>query len=101
MAVRTFSIRAGLDASTVTPGSTAPEVSFTTPAMLPAVACAAANVGKRNVLTRLAKTTRHTRRYCVLIPISFRENVQTTPNVQPNAEGTTHAITRNKTSADE
>ena len=32
--VRTLSINAGLDASTVTPGSTAPVVSFTTPAML-------------------------------------------------------------------
>src|SRR5437667_8259321 len=31
--LRTFSIRAGLAASTVTPGSTAPDVSFTTPAM--------------------------------------------------------------------
>jgi len=31
--VRTFSISAGLDASTVTPGRTAPEVSFTTPAI--------------------------------------------------------------------
>src|ERR1700724_3683475 len=30
-AVRTFSIRAGLAASTVTPGSTAPDVSRTTP----------------------------------------------------------------------
>ena len=30
-AVRTFSMMAGLDASTVTPGSTAPDVSFTTP----------------------------------------------------------------------
>ena len=30
-AERTFSISAGLAASTVTPGSTAPEVSFTTP----------------------------------------------------------------------
>src|SRR5262245_39052815 len=31
--VRTFSISAGLDASTVTPGRTPPEVSCTTPAM--------------------------------------------------------------------
>ena len=36
-AVRTFSIRAVLDASTVTPGSTAPVVSFTTPPMVPPV----------------------------------------------------------------
>jgi len=33
--VRTFSISAGLLASTVTPGSTAPVASFTVPAMLP------------------------------------------------------------------
>src|SRR5437867_9675833 len=31
--VRTPSMRTGLDASTVTPGNTAPDVSFTTPAM--------------------------------------------------------------------
>src|SRR6266446_1795255 len=36
-AVRTFSIRAGLAASTVTPGRTAPEASLTTPAMPDAV----------------------------------------------------------------
>src|ERR671937_875454 len=35
-AVRTFSMSAGLAASTVTPGSTAPVVSLTTPAMLAA-----------------------------------------------------------------
>ena len=33
--VRTFSIRAGLAASTVTPGSTAPDSSFTAPAIVP------------------------------------------------------------------
>src|SRR5262249_45677118 len=33
---RTRSMSAGLDASTVTPGITAPDVSFTTPAMPPA-----------------------------------------------------------------
>ena len=31
---RTFSIRAGLDASTDTPGSTAPDASFTVPEIL-------------------------------------------------------------------
>src|SRR2546425_969650 len=39
---RTFSIRDALDASTVTPGNTAPDVSFTTPVML---ACAQAAAG--------------------------------------------------------
>ena len=42
-AERTFSIRAGLAASTVTPGSTAPDVSLTAPAM---TACANVIAGK-------------------------------------------------------
>ena len=41
---RTFSIRTGLAASTVTPGSTAPDASFTTPAM---DACAYTTEGTR------------------------------------------------------
>ena len=55
--LRTFSISAGLAASTVTPGSTAPEVSLTTPAMPPA-ACARATM----LDACIAATTRHTRR---------------------------------------
>src|SRR6266853_3331101 len=54
-AVRIFSISAGLAASTLTPGSTPPDTSFTTPAM---TACANAAVGrstttanKRRILT--------------------------------------------------
>src|SRR5207342_2518159 len=39
MTVRTFSISAGLAASTVTPGRTAPEASLTTPAIPLAAAC--------------------------------------------------------------
>jgi hypothetical protein len=35
VAVRTFSMSAGLVASTVTPGNTAPEASLTTPAIAP------------------------------------------------------------------
>ena len=42
VALRTFSMRTGLAASTVTPGSTAPDASRTTPAM---VACADAVEG--------------------------------------------------------
>src|SRR5687767_8354471 len=34
VAVRTFSIKSGLDASTVTPGRTAPDVSLTTPVIV-------------------------------------------------------------------
>ena len=39
--VRTFSMSTGLDASTVTPGSTAPDGSLTTPAIVPSCASAA------------------------------------------------------------
>src|SRR5262245_4024103 len=48
-AVRTFSIRAGLVASTVTPGSTAPEESLIVPAM---TACAETTVGRRTIHAR-------------------------------------------------
>src|SRR6188474_316719 len=41
-AARVFSMRAGLDTSTVTPGSTAPEVSLATPAIVACWARAAA-----------------------------------------------------------
>lgn len=46
MAVRTFSINTGLAASTVTPGSTAPDVSLATPAI---DACASATAGVKSV----------------------------------------------------
>src|SRR5690349_4130373 len=47
-ALRDFSIRIGLDASTVTPGSTAPDVSVTRPEMLAAlVPCAEARAAGR------------------------------------------------------
>src|SRR5689334_8088511 len=51
---RTFSMRAGLDASTVTPGRTAPEVSRTTPEI---EACANATAGARQ-----SAKNRHPRR---------------------------------------
>ena len=50
--VRTFSVNAGLDASTVTPGRMAPDESLTTPAM---VACANAARGR---ISTAASTTR-------------------------------------------
>src|SRR5438477_4442822 len=54
---RTFSIRTGLDASTVTPGKTAPEASLTTPVI---AACAWAVDGKSNetITTRRAPEDR-------------------------------------------
>ena len=45
MTDRTFSIRTGLAASTVTPGSTAPDTSLTTPVIAP---CARTAAGKSN-----------------------------------------------------
>src|SRR4051812_35615907 len=52
-ALRTFSIRTGLDASTVTPGKTAPEVSVTTPERLAALnPCAAALAGTTTMQQR-------------------------------------------------
>ena len=56
-AVRTFSISAGLDASTVTPGSSAPDVSFTSPAI---DACAHTAAGAARI-TIAAAMTAHTR----------------------------------------
>src|SRR5580704_17754608 len=49
---RVFSVKAGLDASTVTPGRMAPDESLTTPAM---VACANAARGR---ISTAARTTR-------------------------------------------
>src|SRR4030095_7941293 len=48
-AVRTFSMRAGLEASTVTPGSTPPDSSLTVPVRVP---CAQTSDGKRVTATR-------------------------------------------------
>src|SRR5262245_28532715 len=49
MADRTFSMRAGLDASTVTPGRTAPLGSVTVPPIAPVVACADRAAGTKRV----------------------------------------------------
>jgi hypothetical protein len=53
--VRTFSMSAGLDASTVTPGSTAPDASLTTPLI---TACADATSGSNIANAKVAKTLR-------------------------------------------
>ena len=53
-------ISAGLLASTVTPGSTAPEVSLTTPVML---LCAHAAAGSRNMHTATSRAIRWKRIY--------------------------------------
>src|SRR5688500_3228927 len=49
-AVRTFSIRAGLDASTVTPGSTPPDWSLTVPVRVP---CANVRDGRGTAAIRI------------------------------------------------
>src|SRR5687767_13419142 len=56
-ALRTFSMRTGLDASTVTPGSSAPDVSLTVPVM---VACAQTTAGA-NRITNAAVAGAHAR----------------------------------------
>src|SRR4029079_10455948 len=55
-AVRVFSVNAGLEASTVTPGSTAPDASFTMPASDAPPAWANTNAGVSR--TRNARVTR-------------------------------------------
>src|SRR5688572_32054695 len=57
-AVRTFSIRAGLAASTVTPGSTAPEVSRTSPATVACAHAAAGSITDRVTPNRVSTTRR-------------------------------------------
>src|SRR5688572_10095759 len=61
---RTFSIRTSLAASTVTPGSTAPDESVTTPVI---VDCAAACAGSRR-----AGTTRNSAKVSFLMGASVR-----------------------------
>src|SRR5262245_2398018 len=51
---RTFSIRTGLATSTVTPGSTPPDTSLTTPVIAP---CAAAGADMKNVRARIPRAT--------------------------------------------
>src|SRR5436305_11886140 len=55
--VRVFSMRAGLLASTVTPGSTAPELSLTTPAIEAPWACASAGIKRSTTKTSTAERT--------------------------------------------
>ena len=59
MTVRTCSIKAGLAASTVTPGNTPPEASLTTPAR---ALCASAVLAARNNSNEPTKTTTGIRR---------------------------------------
>ena len=77
--VRTFSVNAGLEASTVTPGRTAPDESLTTPAI---VACANATRGR---ISTAASTTR------ALIKLRTLP-----PSRQDSRVGCRHDITRNR-----
>src|SRR6185503_20673093 len=54
--VRTFSISAGLVTSTVTPGSTAPDVSVTTPATDALMVCASAHAAASATQTTRVKS---------------------------------------------
>src|SRR5687768_15492806 len=75
-AARTFSISAGLDASTLTPGSTAPEVSRTVPVM---TAWAIANCGRTNDAIKAA-----TVRFSIDIPAPL-PHYEDTPTRTPCA----------------
>src|SRR5215510_9173236 len=66
---RTFSISAGLAASTVTPGSTAPDVSLTTPAI--PLACWAAAIGGSDKRTTRSERLRGTARVEAICPLSL------------------------------
>src|SRR5438132_323268 len=57
--VRTFSISSGLAASTVTPGSTAPEASLTTPPIVAVDSCARAADDRRSTTASAAVALRH------------------------------------------
>ena len=83
---RTFSISAGLEASTVTPGSTAPVVSFTTPAIVPLNPdCADPRAGR----SRTPNTTTRTAILSALIdsPLLTEYCGQNSPSDKP---GTAH-----------
>src|SRR4029453_8057265 len=70
-AVRVLSIRAGLVASTVTPGSTAPDASLTRPAIPLAVACCATAAGgasSAHTMTLTPTTTTLVRAMNCLLP---------------------------------
>src|SRR3954447_1707004 len=71
---------AGLDASTVTPGSTAPEVSLTTPAM--ALVCASAAVGSTASSTA-AKVSRANMRMLNLLLKSCRSYKRRSSPIAP------------------
>src|SRR5258706_8283260 len=58
IAERVFSINAGLDAWTVTPGSTAPELSLTVPVMALVCACATPGATARNANAAKAAANR-------------------------------------------
>src|SRR5688572_17754974 len=68
-AVRTFSISAGLAASTVTPGRTAPDVSLIKPVM---DACARAAVGTRTMPTNTSNAAPHVRICPPILPLGLR-----------------------------
>src|ERR1044071_9865967 len=72
-ALRTFSINAGLDTSTVTPGSTAPDPSVTTPAIV--ACCADAAVGRATPRANVANRRSSTRRMRVNLDSEGRRRV--------------------------
>src|SRR6476646_1361839 len=71
-ALRTFSISTGLDASTVTPGSTAPDESLTTPVTLaPPEPCASADMGRHRRSTAIVNPDAAARLIAIPSNLSF------------------------------
>src|SRR5436309_8934797 len=92
--VRTFSIRAGLDASTTTPGSTPPDVSLTTPAMAPAlVPWANARLGVSHSAATIAKPTLDVRFIRLIPPATLRVRAKRS-KLRANVGGATRRIIR-------
>src|SRR5262245_15481161 len=72
--VRIFSMSAGLDASTVTPGSTAPDVSRTTPEMA-LVPCALADADAQSTHAQTAAAQS--------VTVTTRDRIQSAPRPRP------------------
>src|SRR5437764_182350 len=88
--VRTFSMRAGLDASTVTPGRTAPEVSFTVPAIAALAPLVCANAAGANTSETNAASAAVALCLCRISPPPVEAGmlcVQTEEQLKGKAEG--------------
>src|SRR5258708_5561854 len=90
-ALRTFSMRTGLDASTVTPGRTAPDASVTMPVMLAALVPCAPAGDDMEVRHATARRPRHGIRYMdCSFPRKRDRRDAGPPNWETSVEGRQH-----------